>query len=58
MSDYLIEEVEEMKKPSDLSQVVFAAACEPIPERVEEEDEDDEEEEKILAAKYNLHLRK
>ena len=58
MSDYLNEEVEEMKKPSELSQVVFAVPCEPIAEWVEEEDKDDEEEEKILAAKYNLHLRK
>lgn len=47
-----------MKKPSDLSQVVFAAYCEPIPEQVEEENVDDEDEVKIIAAKYNLHLRK
>ena len=46
-----------MKKPSELSQVVFAAYCEPIPEQVEEENDDDEAV-KIIAAKYNLHLRK
>jgi hypothetical protein len=61
MSDYLIEEQEEMKHPVELSQVNFAVHSsihEPIVEAPNEEEEEDDEDEKMLAARYNLNIRK